>query len=115
LYVGILATSIDYSLYSALVYYGVFSYAMATVTGYATGFAFSFLLTRNYVFSDVKIDNFYYEFLAVGTITGIGLFLNLSIVFALVQYSFNEYVARAVAIGIVFFFNYFARKRYVYE
>lgn len=114
LYVGVLATAADFSLYSLLVYLNICSYGLATVAGYLTGFVISFFLTRSYVFSEVKIEKMHHELMAVGFITALGLGLNLAIVYILMQTAGNVYVARAVAIGLVFFFNYFARKRYVY-
>ncbi|MEA1954177.1 MAG: GtrA family protein [Campylobacterota bacterium] len=115
LYVGILATLVDFCFYSLLIYFEIFSYGMATVIGYSTGFVVSFFLTRNYAFSKIKVDKFHYEFLFVLLITFVGLLLNLFIVYVLVKLEVNEYMARVVAIGVVFFFNYFARKRFVYE
>lgn len=114
LYIGILATLVDFSLYSIIVYFEIYSYSFATIIGYSTGFVISFFLTRSYVFSEIKIDKFHYEFLVVLIITFIGLLLNLFIVYILVTLEINNYIARGVAIGLVFFFNYFARKRFVY-
>ena len=115
LYVGIVATGVDLTLYSLLVYLNLCGYATATIIGYSAGFGVSFFLTRGYVFSKVKMENVYYEFLVVYLITAVGLFLNLTIVFILMHLALNVYVVRCVAIAIVFFFNYFARKRYVYS
>jgi len=114
LYVGILATLVDYSLYSLFVYLELLNYGLATVIGYSAGFMISFFLTRNYAFSEIKINKFHHEFLAVLAITFVGLLLNLFIVYMLVKLHINDYSARAMAIGLVFFFNYFARKRFVY-
>ncbi len=115
LYVGIVATGVDLALYSLLVYLNLCGYVAATIIGYSAGFGVSFFLTRGYVFSKVKIENIYCEFLAVYLITVIGLLLNLAIVFVLMRMDLNVYLVRCVAIAIVFFFNYFSRKRYVYS
>lgn len=114
LYIGILATLVDFALYSLLIYFEIFSYGMAIIVGYLAGFVISFFLTRSYVFSKIKIDKVHHELLVVLLITFIGLLLNLGIVYILVELDFNSYIARVIAIGLVFFFNYFARKRFVY-
>jgi len=114
LYVGIFATLVDFSLYSVLIYLDICTYTVATVLGYSTGFVASFFLTRKYAFSEIKVAKFHHEFLAVLGITFMGLLLNLFIVYLMVELALNDYIARAVAIGLVFFFNYFARKRFVY-
>lgn len=114
LYIGILATIVDFSLYSILVYYEILSYSMAIIVGYSAGFITSFFLTRSYAFSKIKIAKVHHEFLVVLSITFIGLLMNLGIVYMLVEMDLNNYSARAIAIGLVFFFNYFARKIFVY-
>lgn len=114
LYIGILATFVDYSIYSLLIYFEIMSYSLAIIVGYSIGFIISFFLTRSYVFSQIKIDKFHHEFLIILLISFVGLLMNLGIVYVLVESDVNNYIARAIAIGIVFFFNYFARKGFVY-
>ncbi|WP_345987974.1 GtrA family protein [Sulfurimonas sp. HSL1-2] len=114
LYVGITATLVDFSLYSLLVGFDVFKYVLATVVGYSAGFFVSFFLTRKYVFSTIKMEKMHHEFLVVAAITFVGLILNILIVYGLKKVALDDYSARAIAIGIVFFFNYFARKGFVY-
>lgn len=114
LYVGILSTLVDYILYSFLIYFELFPTTMAIVIGYLFGFAISFILTRSYVFSEIKVDKIHREFAIVFSIAIVGLLLNIMIVKILHLTGFDLYSARVVAIGVVFFFNYYARKVFVY-
>jgi len=114
LYVGIAATLVDFILYSLLVGFDITNYMIAIVIGYLSGFLISFFLTRRYVFSTIRIEKVHHEFFVVAGITLVGLLLNLLIVYVLTNIAVDSYTARAIAIAIVFFFNYFARKGFVY-
>lgn len=114
LYVGIISTLVDYAIYSLLLFLGS-QYIIAIIIGYSTGFIISFIFTRNYVFDNIKIKNFKIEFIIVLGITIVGLLLNIGIVKVLhEEFALDLYLARIFAIGIVFFFNYFSRKGFIY-
>ncbi len=111
---GIFSTLIDYLVYSALIYINV-NYIIAICAGYFIGFLFNFYFGRKHVFDAIKINNIYKEFFIVFIITIIGVMLNIIIVYVLKNFlGMNYYLGRIVAIGVVFFFNYFSRKGLVY-
>ena len=111
---GIFSTLIDYLVYSALIYINV-NYIIAICAGYFIGFLFNFYFGRKHVFETIKINNIYKEFFVVFIITIIGVMLNIIIVYALKNFlGLNYYLGRIVAIGVVFFFNYYSRKGLVY-
>jgi len=114
IYVGIIATLVDYVVYSLLVYNEIVSYTVAIIFGYSIGFVISFFFTRNYVFSKIKINNIHHEFFIILLISIVGLLINIGIVYILISSNINSYIARAIAILIVFFFNYFTRKGFIY-
>ena len=115
LYIGVLATIVDYSIYILLVYNEIFSYNVSIIVGYSIGFVISFFLTRRYAFKRIRIEKAQHELLAVIFVTLIGLLINIGIVNILIGFDSNSYFARIIAIGVVFFFNYFVRKRFIYE
>ena len=115
LYVGIISTLIDYTIFSILIFLNS-NYIWAIIIGYGVGFIISFIFTRTYVFEKVKIKNLKIEFLIILIITAIGLFFNIGIVHFLYEnFTLDLYLSRVIAIGIVFFFNYFIRKGFIYE
>ena len=79
LYVGIISTLVDYLLYSFLIYLNI-SYIVAIIVGYLTGFVVNFIISRKYVFDNIKINNIYYEFLAVFLISVVAIGINIFII-----------------------------------
>lgn len=91
---------------------------MAIAAGYLAGFLFNFYVGGKYVFqSGVKVDSFASEFSRVFAINVFALALNVIIVYALFSHfgALNEFYSRAVAVFVVFFWNFFARKIFVYH
>ena len=113
-YVGILSTLTDYIIYASLIYVGI-SYIIAIIVGYLSGFLVNFIISRRYVFDKTKIEKIHFEFMAVLAISIVAIGINIFIVWGLGLFGINHYISRVVAIGIVFFFNYFSRKVFVYE
>ena len=111
---GAFSTVIDYVVYSLLIY-EKFNYIFAICAGYFIGFLFNFYFGRKHVFEEIKVKNVFYEFLIVFIISVSAVVLNIIIVYFLNRYlNVNYYAGRIIAIIIVFFFNYFARKGFVY-
>ena len=114
---GALTTIIDYLLFSALMWAGV-DYVVAITAGYGTGLWVNFVIGRRYVFvRGSKVARMHHELLAVSLIALGGLLLNIAVV-KLLSYSLlalDPMLSRVIAIGIAFFWNYFARKQFVYH
>jgi len=113
-YVGVVSTITDYAVYALLLYFQI-PYYLAIIIGYNAGVVVNFFLTRKYVFTKCcRFDSAYKEFLAVFAVSVAAVALNIAIVSILYEYGANYYIGRVVAIILVFFFNYFMRKRYIY-
>ena len=112
--VGILSTITDYAIYSVLIYLGL-SYIIAIIIGYLTGFLVNFIISRRYVFDSCKMKKLHLEFFSVFLISVIAILINIFIVWGLAKFGINHYISRIFAIILVFFFNYFSRKVFVYE
>ncbi len=114
---GVFSTLIDFIIYTLFIVFGL-HYFFAIVVGYGSGFVFNFFIGRKYIFLDgTKVKNFKHEFLRVLLINLFAVALNILIVYVLFS-QFNlldEFGARIVAIFFVFFWNFFARKIFVYH
>ena len=112
--VGAISTAVDFVIYSLLVFMGV-AYYIAIVIGYMIGLLVNFYLARSKVFvKGSRFAKIHHEFLAVFAVSVVAVGLNIVIVWALAKFSLDYYSARAVALVAVFFFNYYARKGFIY-
>ncbi len=117
LLLGVLSTAIDYVIYSLLVTLNI-DYVIAIFLGYSAGLLANYYIARKYIFtSGTKLGSSKKEFIAVVLIAIVGMLLNMIIVKILSYsiWSFNPLYSRIAAIGIVFFWNYFLRKIFVYH
>ena len=117
LLLGILSTLIDYILYSGAILAGV-NYVIAIILGYSAGLLANYIIGRNFIFtSGHKFKSSKYEFVAVVVIALFGALFTIAIV-KILSYSLlhmDPLLSRPIAIVIVFFWNYFARKLFVYN
>ena len=117
LLLGVVSTLADYVVYSLMMYAGVF-YVYAIVIGYSSGFVVNFYGGRIFIFKrGAKVRHFGAELGAVFVIAFMGLLINIGIVKLLSYSLFNldPYLSRLVGIGVAFFWNYAARKWFVYH
>lgn len=116
LLLGVVSTLIDYAVYSVLIFTGV-DYVAAILAGYSMGLLANYQIGRRYIFtSGVKVKSSHAEFMAVVVIAVFGALFNIAIV-KLLSYSvwkLDPMLSRVIAIGVVFFWNYLARKFWVY-
>lgn len=114
---GILSTVIDYALYSAAILIGI-HYVIAIILGYSAGLLANYLIGRSFIFTaGHKLKSSKHEFLAVVSIAVLGAIFTIIIV-KMLSYSFfhmDPLISRPIAIVVVFFWNYFARKIFVYH
>lgn len=117
LLLGVLSTLIDYVIYSGAILLGI-HYVLAIIVGYGTGLLTNYIIGRNYIFtSGHKFKSSKHEFMAVVVIAVLGALFTIAIV-KLLSYSLfhmDPLLSRLIAIGVVFFWNYFARKHLVYN
>jgi len=117
LLLGILSTLIDYILYSSAILVGI-NYVIAIILGYSAGLLANYIIGRNFIFtSGHKFKSSKHEFAAVVAIALFGVLFTIAIV-KILSYSLlhmDPLFSRLIAIVIVFFWNYFARKVFVYN
>lgn len=114
--VSVLATAVDFSLYSLLVLIEV-HYTVAIITGYSCGFIVHFIVSRTLVFKNgVRLKNFRQELAATTLVTAGGLVINLLTVFVLFDLlGLNPYLSRIFALILAFVWNYIGRKKFIYH
>ncbi len=117
LLLGVLSTLIDYTLYSSAILLGI-NYVFAIILGYSSGLLANYIIGRNFIFtSGHKLKSSKQEFVAVVVIAVFGALFTIAIV-KILSYSLfhmDPLISRPIAIAIVFFWNYFARKLFVYN
>jgi len=112
--VGAISTAVDYGIYAILVFIGI-PYYLAIFVGYMIGLLVNFWLARTQVFTKgSRFQKSLHEFLAVLGVSLIAVGLNILIVWLLAKFGIDYYTGRAVALVVVFFFNYYARKGFIY-
>ena len=114
---GIISTLVDYILYSIAILFDS-NYILAIILGYSAGLITNYILGRKFIFtSGHKLKNSKREFIAVFVIAILGAFFTIIIVKVLSYSSFqmDPLLSRPIAIAIVFFWNYLARKLFVYN
>jgi len=115
--VGGLSTLVDYVIFSIAVSLHV-HYSLGITLGYLIGFIVHFTLSKKHVFlSGSKINHPLAELFSVFLIALSGLLLNILIVWLFHNFLnlLDVFSSRIVAIILVFFWSYFARKLFVYH
>lgn len=114
---GALSTLVDFLIYSLLILLDI-HYVLAIILGYSAGLWINYEIGRRHIFtSGSKLSSTHKEFFAVVLIALVGVLLNIAIVHLLSfsVWEMDALLSRIIAIGVVFFWNFFARKIFVYH
>lgn len=115
LMVGGAAFSVDLISIYTLTEFGNIHYLVSAAIAFILATGINYLLCISMVFKRGRHSTSS-EILMIFTVSGIGLLLNELILFFLVKLCFLWYIhAKLVATGTVFFWNYSARKYYVFS
>lgn len=109
-FVSIFALAVDVGLLYLLVEYIEMSHIGAATVSFTAGLVVNYTLARSLVFKKSRLP-FRREFLLYAFIGVIGLVLNDLIIYLLVWLQVWYMYAKAVSVAIVFFFNFFGRRR----
>ncbi len=93
-----------------LVQYFSWWYLAAATVSFLSGIVLGYVLSIRMVFSYRRLKDQRIEFLSFTAIGGVGLAINAAVIFVAVRY-FGVYylLAKCVAAGFTFMFNFFAR------
>lgn len=106
---SVLATSIDFLFYTGLLF--IFTPVVAHFCSATTGMILNFILQRKFVFNvrrGLKSSFLLSLLFSVG-----GIFLGAGIIYFLMKLAFfaeHPLIAKIIAIGVVFFYNYETKK-----
>jgi putative flippase GtrA len=109
------ALFVDFSVLWILVRYFSWWYLAAATASFLSGIAVVYALSVRMVFNHRRIKDHRIEFLSFAAIGGAGLIINAAAIFAAVKYFGVHYlVAKCVAAGFTFAFNFFARRQLLF-
>lgn len=116
-YLGVGGASflIDFALLLALSGLGVY-YLLANAAAFVLASTFNFLAGQRYVFGEHCLDSVYHAYGAVLAISTAGLALNSLVMFAAVDgLDLGLVAAKLLATAVALFWNFGARKKWVYR
>lgn len=110
-FVGGLAFFVDYGSLYLLTEFAHIDYLVSAVFGFLLGLAVNYIICVLWVFSNSRLKNKLAEFTIFSTVGLVGLILNELILFICCEIFYIHYmVSKLFSTGIVFFWNFFARK-----
>ena len=90
-------------------------YLVAAALGFLCGVVINYVLSVTWVFTTRKLASKHIEFTVFVVICTVGLGLNLLVIAALVERFLLDYrLAKVVATVLIFFWNFFMRKKLLY-
>lgn len=92
-----------------------FHYLLAATLSFCGGMVVNYILSKLWVFSEAKIANRTREFAIFAAIGVVGLMFNDLILWVFTSFvGFHYLGSKIIATGVVFFWNFFARKRLLF-
>ena len=121
--VGFSGTIVDFGAYTALTRVAHVYYLYATAISVLMAICSNFALNKYWTFRKGKSGNTATEYTKFLVVSFINYFLNIGITYLIVEHtdasrifgSSVDYFAKAVAIGLVLFSNYFANKYWTFK
>ena len=109
--VGVLSTALDFLVLNVFLHFGASVY-VAGALGFFAGFSNGYLLNSRYVFQQASRERYIkYFIVSLGGLLLTELFLDIFHV----RIGWSENVAKAIAVVIVFFWNYGLSKWWVFN
>jgi putative flippase GtrA len=114
-FVGGIAAIVDIGIFVGLTHLVHLPWFWSAVSAFATATVVNYLLSISHVFESGGRYHRKHEMLLVFAVSGVGLILNQIIMWLLIEHiSSPLLLSKLLAIGIVFFWNYFARKKFIF-
>lgn len=115
-FVGGLAFVVDYGTLFCLTHFAGVPYLWSAAVAFILGLLTNYLISISWVFSHTGKMRIWQEFLVFAVIGVIGLALNEAIMYVGTDLmSLHYMVSKLISTGIVFFWNFFARKVLVFS
>lgn len=114
-FVGGLAAFADFMIYAVLLKTGICAWFSAAVVGFVVATWINYQLSIRYVFESCTRFCKRHEILMVFAVSGIGLAVNQLCLYVLIErLELDVLIAKICATGIVFLWNYYGRKKFVF-
>lgn len=114
--VGTVATAVDMGIFFILTEKLGIYYLISNIFSFICGLLTNFVLSYIWVFTKKGESKKIYDFTLFSAIGLVGLGFNSAIIFMLVEFlRMWEMYAKAIATGVVLFWNFFARKKFVFD
>ncbi len=114
--VGFIAASIDFLLFAGLVYVFGVNWFASSVSSFCLGTFANYLLSIRYVFESQKRFTREKEIALVFVVSTIGLAANqLALATLIMALSLDVLIAKIIAMASVFFWNYVARRYFIFR
>jgi len=114
--VGGISFVADYSVFYVLVAFVDVDYLVASIYGYILGVFVNYTLARKYVYSIENTIRKSMELLGVYLISTVGLLIHQIVIYIMVEFFINNvYISKVLASIAVLFWNYYAKKIYIYR
>ena len=93
----------------------IFDYALATAIAFFFSTTFNYFLGKKMTFKEYKKSKT--DVLSVFFVSGIGLFFNILLMYLFIDICHFKYqmIAKIMATGIVFMWNYISRRLFIYK
>lgn len=102
---------IDFGLLYALTEYGHIYYLLSATISFLAGLIVNYLLSITWVFTEKILQNRFWEFLIFAIIGGIGLLINIGLLYFFTEICQAHYLlSKMLATLFTLFWNFFARK-----
>jgi putative flippase GtrA len=109
------ALCVDIGVLWVLVQYFSCWYIAAATISFLTGMVVAYVLSITMVFNHRRFRGQRMEFLSFTAIGGVGLVINAGVIFMAVTYFEVHYlIAKCIAAGFTFAFNFFARRQLLF-
>ena len=113
--VSIIALLADFGILVALKEGAHANYLVAATISFSIGVVVNYILSVRWAFNNRKLTSKHIEFLVFVVICAVGLAFNLLIIAGGVNYFHLDYrLAKGISTIIVFFWNFLARKKFLY-
>jgi putative flippase GtrA len=110
------AALFDWAVYWFLVVYFDIKYLIAALFSFILATIINYALSANWVFKNNRKYSRFTELLLVFTVSAFGLVINQVCLYFLIEIALIHFMlAKVMATGIVFFWNYFSRKYYIFN
>jgi len=115
-FVGALAAIVDISLFSFFASYLEFNYLVIGFISFSIATWINYIISIRYVFNSSLKHSKSKEIILIYMVSLVGLLLNLIILYIMIDiFYMHLIISKITATSMVFFWNYFIRKLYVFH